>query len=42
MTKPSGERGDPPHHMSMMWAHVLRRFRDHLHAENEDTDGRTP
>jgi len=26
----------------MMWADVLRRFRDHLHTTTEDTDGRTP
>ena len=28
--------------LGMMWADVLRRFRDHLHTTTEDTDGRTP
>ena len=38
MTKPPDER-----HLGMMWADVLRRFRDHLHTENDkDPDGRTP
>jgi hypothetical protein len=35
-------RRDPARHLGMMWADVLRRFRDHLHTTTEDTDGRTP
>jgi hypothetical protein len=35
-------RRDPARRLGMMWADVLRRFRDHLHTTTEDTDGRTP
>jgi hypothetical protein len=46
MTKPPDEhrprRRDPARRLGMMWADVLRRFRDHLHTTTEDTDGRTP
>ena len=34
--------GATPRRLGMMWADVLRRFRDHLHTTTEDTDGRTP
>lgn len=41
MTKPPDEHR-PRRRLGMMWADVLRRFRDHLHTTTEDTDGRTP
>ena len=31
----------PARHLSTMWALILRRFRDHLHTNREDSDGRT-
>ena len=31
----------PARHLSTMWALILRRFRDHLHTDREDPDGRT-
>jgi hypothetical protein len=40
--RPRRRRRAPARHLGMMWADVLRRFRDHLHTTTEDTDGRTP
>jgi hypothetical protein len=30
----------PARYLSTMWALILRRFRDHLHNDREDSDGR--
>ena len=34
-------RPDPARHVSAMWMLILRSFRDHLHTNREDPDGRT-